>query len=76
MTAAVCFIAAFSSNCPRDAFCSTSAARQAVFPLHVQEARYQFSGYIQIGKALRFRATENAKRLGRSATEIKPMPSL
>jgi hypothetical protein len=51
MTAAVCFIAAFSSNCPRGAFCSTSAAREAVFPLHAQEASYQFSGRIQRGKA-------------------------
>jgi hypothetical protein len=74
MTAAVCFIAAFSSNCPRGAFCSTNAAREAqFFPVQVQEARYQFSGYIKIGKALTFGTAESTSRIGKSTPETGPI---
>ena len=66
MTATVCFIAAFSSKCLRGAFFfNKCCARHSFSPIQVQEARYQFLGYIKIGKALTFGTAERTSRIGK-----------
>jgi len=51
---------------------ATRSVRQFAFP-NVQEARYQFFGYIKIGKALTFGMAESTSRIGKSAPETEPI---
>ena len=51
----------------------TLRAKAQFFAVQVQEARYQFSGYIKIGKALTFGTAESTSRIGKSAPEAEPV---
>jgi hypothetical protein len=47
--------------------------RQSAFP-NVQEARYQFLGYVQIADAPVIRTTRDAKRLSKTRQQYEQRP--